>query len=70
MATVIIEFENRLRMMSSSCFLLRFLLLAALLQWIVFNAHKVRSIVECGRVRTLALSKGGVGHALSPHQPW
>src|SRR5690348_284486 len=63
-ATVIIERENRPRMISS---LLR--LLPALLQRIIFNAHEIRGAVACGRVRTLSLRKGGLGHTLTPHQP-
>src|SRR5882672_5576383 len=63
MVTVIIERKYRWRMMVSFC------LQSTLLQRIIFDAHKVRGVVFCRRVRTSTLRKGEFFHARSPHQP-
>src|SRR6267378_3742792 len=61
-ATVIIELENRSRtMVSFYCFL-------ASLQRILFNAHEIRGVVFCGRVRPSSLRKSEVFHARSQQQ--
>src|SRR5579863_2297935 len=44
-------------------------MLPALLQRIVFDAHKICGIVANSWVGTFSLGKGGLCHALSPHQP-
>src|SRR6267154_1687714 len=61
-ATVIIELENRSRTMVS------FYSFLALLQRILFNAHKICGVVFCCWVRTSSLRKGEVFHARSQQQ--
>src|ERR1700739_1498171 len=63
-ATVIIEGANRARLMVSSYLYL------ALLQRILFHAHKIRGGVFCCRVRTASLRKGAIFHARSQQQGW
>src|SRR6266851_5426807 len=63
MVTVIIERRYRWRMMVSFC------LQSTLLQRIIFDAHKVRGVVFCRRVRTSPLRKGELFHTRPPHQP-
>src|SRR5260370_28498 len=62
MTMVIFERGNRSRMMSSV------LLLPALLQRIVFDAHEIRGVVFCCRVRTLPFNKGVIFNARRLHQ--
>src|SRR5215471_5637194 len=62
-ATIIVERRNRPRMMVSFCLQLK------LLQRIIFNAHKIRGVVFCRRVRTSTLRKGEFLRARSSHQP-
>src|SRR5467141_3493988 len=61
-ATVIIDIENRSPTMVS------FYSFLASLQRLLFNAHKIRGVVFCCRVRTSSLRKGEVFHARSQQQ--
>src|SRR5262249_34666424 len=46
-----------------------FCLRLTLLQRIIFNAHKIRGVVFCRRVRTSTLREGEFLRARSAHQP-